>query len=210
MGIPVPVGKSGIEDGAYPGVIAKVIDVGNHVTEYEGHKEIKQQICIAVELDGGHAGYTGEHGDRQHVLWDKLNMPMFWPGKRNSNLWGYAEAALGEKGAVDMTDFCQIEGAGVQVTVKNVNGRTYIRQVSSLMKGVRTPAVLGDYSKPWGLAKYLIEHSVSDEEAARLKKEWADEADRKRAEEEAASFSAPTPGADDIPPGGEDDDDLPF
>jgi len=209
MGIPVPRGNSVVEDGAYPGVVAKVYDVGNHVTEYEGHKEIKHQVCIAVELDGHVAGYTGENGDRQHVLWDKLNVPMFWPGKRNSNLWSYAEAALSEKGAVEMTDFCQIEGAGVSVTVKNVNGRTYIRQIAKLMRGIETPTPLGDYQEPWGLAKYLIEHALPDEEVARLKEEWAAEADRKRAEEEASSFSAPTPGADDIPPEGPEDE-VPF
>lgn len=212
MTIPVPKGGGDSpEAGAYAGVIAKVWDVGNHVTEYEGHKEIKRQLCIAVELDGDMAGWIGENHDRQHVMFDKVNFPMFWPGKRNSSLWQYAEVALGEKGAVDIKDFEQIEGAGVQVGIRAGTKRSYVKTISPLMKGTPTPKVLGDYSEPWGLAKYLIEHQISDEDAARMKAEWAAEEDRKRAEQEAAEFSAPVRGADDIEPElDEDGRPLPF
>ncbi len=203
MTIPVPRGNNA-DEGAYAAVIAGIWPVGNQLKEYENVKSVKACLCIAIELDGEMAGWIGEANNRQHVLFDEVAMPMFWPGKRNSNLYSYASAAMGSSVADSLEDFETMIGMGVQVGVKHSNGKARIRTVSALMKGTATPAITGNHSEPWGLASYLLGKSVTDAEAVRLRQLYADEAEAKRQAEEAASFAAPTRGADDIPPGASD------
>jgi len=194
MGIPVPR-RENPKEGAYAGVVAAIWEVGAHVTEYEGRKEVKDKAVIVVELDGAQAGFIG--GDRQHILYDEINLPMFWPGKRNSNLYSYADATLGSAGADALNDYEEIVGHGVQVGVKITNDRARVKTISPLMSGTAVPPITGDHSKPTGLASYLLEKAIPECEVFDLKKKFADEdAARKskadaQAEADAEAFSAP-------------------
>lgn len=175
--------------GTYKAVIAAVWPVGLHRKEYKGKAPVAREMA-AVLLQLEKKDSQGRH----YLITDKVTIPRYWPSDRSA-IYSYAVTAMGQEKADKLRDFWEMVGHSLQVQVGLTSGgKPKIAGILGLTEEQGPVALATHYKleEPKGLAKWLLDHSLSESDAQVI---------NAAAEVAEAKDPEPSPGeaGDDIP-----------
>jgi len=178
----------------YPAVISAVWPVGIHVDKFQGKAPTaREKAVVSFQLD------EQDSKGRPFEVMMKVSVPRYWPSEK-ATLYNLAVQVLGPR-ADTITDFWDMVGKPLQVQVRTneKSGRAEVKGYLGLGRGQTAPPLVVKHhpDKPVGLAKWMLENAISQ-----------DEADRVNAEAEKAREATADP--EPVPPRGEAEDDVPF